>query len=172
MNTGPLQWEHQVLANDHQGSPLDPVLNAQFCCSQLTQAQWRQESNGDLLSLLPTPLPRNGMNNSKTTPSSSKGQPAPAHLQSCRHPSVLLGAYWAVPLRPVPPNFKTKERDQSQHQNYQWFHEWGAYTSEARSWGDILLCAADGSGQDMVVVFTTSQGELPSYKGIAIRWAL
>ena len=39
---------------------------------------------------------------------------------------------------------------------------------EARSWGDTLLCAADGSGQDMVVLFTTSQGEgeFTSYKGL------
>ena len=45
--------------------------------------------------------------------------------------------------------------------------------SEVRSWGDILLCAADGSGQDMVVRFTSSQGEgeFTSYKGIDIRWA-
>lgn len=96
-----------------------------------------------------------------------------SHLQSCRHPAVFHGACWAVPHRPprpVPPNFKTEEGAQSQHQSYEWFHEWEGYTSEARSWGDTLLCAADGSGQDTVVVFTASQGEgeLTSYKGIDI----
>lgn len=96
-----------------------------------------------------------------------------ALLQKC---SEEVAGWWTAlhgPIRPALAQLKDQRKSQSQQQRHWWFNGWGAYMSEARSWGDTLLCAADGSGQDMVVHFTTSQGEgeFTSYKGIDIRWA-
>ena len=46
----------------------------------------------------------------------------------------------------------------------------GIYTAKARSWSNILLCAAPG-GQDMGVVFTPKWKEMTSSREPDVRWA-
>lgn len=56
--------------------------------------------------------------------------------------SVLTGVSW-VPWA-APHSFKTRNKAQSQQKRHQWLHGWETYTSEARSWRDTPLCAAEG----------------------------
>ena len=47
----------------------------------------------------------------------------------------------------------------------------GAYMSVAGSWSDTPQCAAD-SGQDLVAVFPSGEGEITSYKRTDVRFCL